>query len=228
MILTLAVCGAAGLVAGRLLAWRAQRGRVADPAPSSEEAAPESNPPEAEAPGDAPAATHAQVRLEGFPCQLGDVVLLPTGEEAWLAGALLLSERTTQADGTGAFQRTVAVLFVAPDKGSGRAVYARPAPDPALDWMSPLSPGEVTLGAEPPSSLEHDGTLFERVRRLPLGVDCAGEGAPDLGPSVILAEYDGGADARLVILATREAAHVWRGRRLAAGMFDVLPARGDR
>ena len=58
--------------------------------------------------------------LEGFPCRLGDVVLRSTGDEAWLAGAIVLSE----ADSLDLLLRVVAdggnlLLMVSPD-GGGR------------------------------------------------------------------------------------------------------------
>src|SRR5439155_880129 len=52
--------------------------------------------------------------LDGFACKLGDVIIRAGGDEAWLAGALVLAE-----------DAPVAVLFVAPEAGSDRAVRAR-------------------------------------------------------------------------------------------------------
>jgi len=116
--------------------------------------------------------------LDGFPCQLGDVLFRITGEEAWLAGGVVLSE-----------ELPVAVLFVAPEAGKDRAIYVRPAPKEALFWLEPLDPGAVLVGGEPPSAVEEGGIRFERIRRLPLRPRRIGVGAPDLADAVVVAEY---------------------------------------
>ena len=74
--------------------------------------------------------------LEGFPCQLGDVIMRLTGEEAWLAGGVVLSE-----------EAPIAALFVAPDAGHDCAIYVRPRPREAVYWMEPLDPGAVEDGS---------------------------------------------------------------------------------
>lgn len=78
--------------------------------------------------------------LEGFPCQLGDVIMRITGEEAWLAGGVVLSE-----------EAPIAALFVAPDAGQDCAIYVRPHPRESVFWMAPLDPGAVLVGGEPPT-----------------------------------------------------------------------------
>ena len=95
-----------------------------------------------------------QAHLDGFPCQLGDVLMRLTGEEAWLAGGLVLSEAGP-----------IAALFVAPEAGHDCAIYARPQPREGLFWLEPLDPGAVLVGGEPATSVEHDGIRFDRVRR---------------------------------------------------------------
>ena len=162
-------------------------------------------------------------RLKGLPCALGDVIVLAHGEEAWLAGAILLQERVAHADGGGDPTRTSAALFVAPDRGQERAVYACPDPASSLDWLWPLSPDALSIGTEPPSALEHEGERFERTRRLPLALTLVGEGAPDLGTDAVVGEYEGGSGARLLVVIGRGSTRIWRGRRLEQGMYDVLP-----
>jgi len=162
-------------------------------------------------------------RLKGLPCALGDVIVLAHGEEAWLAGAILLRERVAHADGGGDPTRTAAALFVAPDRERERAVYACPDPASTLDWLWPVSPDALTMGHEPPSALEHEGERFERTRRLPLALTLVGEGAPDLGVDAVVGEYEGGSGARLLVVIGRGATRIWRGRRLEQGMYDVLP-----
>lgn len=158
--------------------------------------------------------------LERFPCQLGDVILRGSGDEAWLAGALLLREGGD----------VVAALFVAPDAGGDRAVLARPPPSDELLWLSPQQ-GISAVAGEPPPVLEIGGDRFERKRRLPLAAERVGSGAPDVGRQVIFAEYTGLGDDRLVVLAgaaaegRRDATWAWRGPVLLAGSYDVLPSK---
>ncbi len=154
--------------------------------------------------------------LEGFPCQLGDVVLRSMGDEAWLAGAIVLSEG----------EENVAVLFVAPDAGKDRAVLARPSAQELL-WMT-AEDDVVVIAGEPPTALEVAGTRYERRRRLPLRARRIGTGAPDVGQDdVIFAEYTGLGDECLVVLIAKEHVLTFRGEILAAGTYDVLPGKKD-
>ncbi len=157
-------------------------------------------------------APHAH--LDGFPCQLGDVLMRPTGEEAWLAGGLVLYE-----------EGPVAALFVAPDAVHDCAIYARPQPRESIFWLEPLDPGAVLVGGEPPTSVEHDGIRFDRVRRLPLRPKRIGVGAPDVGDAVVLAEYaSAGAERLLVMRSTSGASRAFRGVELEASMYEVIPS----
>jgi hypothetical protein len=149
--------------------------------------------------------------LDGFPCQLGDVVMRLTGEEAWLAGGLVLSEEVP-----------VAALFVAPDAGHDCAIYARPKPRDGLFWLEPLDPGAILVGGEPPTSVEHDGIRYDRVRRLPLRPRRVGHGAPDVGDSVVLAEYASSGSERLLLLKSAMGAKAWRGVELEPTAFEVI------
>jgi hypothetical protein len=201
----------AGFGTGRFIGWIMKRQRT---------------PPVAAVdPPSPPTGDEAVARLVGFPCSLGDVVLLSQGDEAWLAGALLLRERAAERDEAGDLDRTVAVLFVAPDRDGDRAVYARGAPAPSLDWLFPIPEGALSVGPEPPSAIEHERERFERVCRIPLSVIRAGAGAPDLGADAVVAEYEGGAGARLLVIVGSIATRLWMGRRLEQGMYDVLPGK---
>jgi hypothetical protein len=62
-----------------------QDDKKADDAKAHETKAPE-------APKPAPKKADASTSLDGFPCQLGDVVTRPGGDEAWLAGGIVFSE----------------------------------------------------------------------------------------------------------------------------------------
>jgi hypothetical protein len=158
-----------------------------------------------------PAEKEKAAELPDFPCQLGDVILRRVGDEAWLEGGVILSE-----------DAPVAALFVAPEGKALRGVYVRPRPALDLFWLSPVAASTLTVGAEPPTSLEYEGQRYERARRLPLRAKRVGVGAPDLGETVICAEYTGPGPERLVVLAGDGARSVWAGEALLEGMYDVL------
>jgi hypothetical protein len=165
-----------------------------------------SSPPGAGAPDGADA-------LAGFVCRLGDVVVRRLeGDEAWLAGALVLAE-----------ERPVAALFIAPDAGGERAVLVPGPAQTTLTWLAPLAEGQVTLAGEPPRALEHAGTHFERTRRLPVRVQRLGTGAPQVGDSAVLGEYAAAGLERMVVVVGADAALAWRGVALSESEYDVLP-----
>jgi hypothetical protein len=156
----------------------------------------------------------AQPRLDNarFVCQLGDVIMRHTGEEAWLAGGLVLSE-----------QLPVAILFVAPDVGHDCGIYVRTRPKDSLWWLEQLDPTAVLVGGEPPSSVEHGGIRFERARRLPLRPRRIGVGAPDVGDAVVVAEYSSAGSERLLVLkANSGVVRAYRGLELEEGSFEVI------
>jgi hypothetical protein len=193
-----------GVLVGRLIAQSPRRrddGSASADKPNETAHAPKSTPEE-----------HMRT-LEGFPCQLGDVVLRAGGDEAWLAGALLFSEG----------ENAVAALFVSPEVGADRAVLARPAIQ-ELSWLTQHD-DVVVIAGEPPTALEVAGSRYERRRRLPLRAERLGTGAPELGPDVILAEYTGLGDDCLVVLVAKEHVLAFRGEILAAGTYDVLPGK---
>ena len=152
--------------------------------------------------------------LPDFPCQLGDVVLRSVGGEAWLEGGIVLSE-----------DAPVSVLFVAPEGRALRGVYVRPRPTLDLYWLAPVGVDILALGSEPPTSLEHEGQRYERARRLPLRAKRIGVGAPDVGETVLCAEYTGPGSERLLVLSGNGGAStrsVWAGEALLEGMYDIL------
>jgi hypothetical protein len=203
-VLVTALVVGCGVVLGRLIA-QAPRVRGGKPVPAVSQPA-----------HDMPAAD-APPTLEGFPCQLGDVVLRSMGDEAWLAGALVLSE-TRGADST-----PVAVLFVSPEAGAMRAVLARPQSE-SLTWLTEVKDAVVVAG-EPATALEIAGERYERQRRLPLRVDRRGSGAPEVGQDVIFAEYAGLSDTALVVLVAKDKVVAFRGEVLPRGAYDVLPGK---
>jgi hypothetical protein len=167
---------------------------------------------EAEAP---PRAAAPERRLDGFDCQLGDVVLRVTGEEAWLAGALVLAEDVED----------VAALFLAPDAVHDTAVYAYPRPRSEMWWLAPLDPKTALIGGEPLSAIEHDGIRFERVRRLPLRTRRVGVGMPDVGDAVTVVEYaSAGAERLLLLKGSSGKVFCYRGMALDAGSYEIIPS----
>jgi hypothetical protein len=149
----------------------------------------------------------------GFPCRLGDVVMRSGGGEAWLAGACVFSE-----------DAPVSALFIAPEAGADVAVYARAAASAPLWWMQALGSDELPPFTDPPTSLEHGETRFERRRRLPLAIERRGSGAPDLGESAIVAEYASSGADQLLLVIHEGNLRAWRGTSLDAGMYEVIPS----
>lgn len=150
--------------------------------------------------------------LDGFPCQLGDVLMRVTGEEAWLAGGVVLSE-----------DMPVAALFVAPEAGQDCAIYVCPRPKESVVWLAPLDPSAILVGGEPPSAVEHGGIRFERTRRLPLRPKRIGVGAPDVGDAALVAEYaSAGVERLLLVKATSGTTLAYRGVELEPHAFEVI------
>lgn len=161
---------------------------------------------------DAPAASSpAPDPFDAMPCRVGDVVVRATGEEAWLAGALVLEEK-----------RVVAALFVAPQAGGARVLFATPAPDATLLWLTPVAESDASVHGEPPTSLEIGRVRFERVRQRPLVARAVGDHAPDVQGTVLVAEYEGAPAERLVLVRSPRATWVYRGTALLPSTYDVL------
>jgi hypothetical protein len=208
MLLLTAVCLASGLLLGRYISRGARGPRDAE---QKSGAAAETE--RAAAAKAAPVPVPDRDLFVAFPCKLGDVVMRSGGGEAWLAGAVVFSE-----------DAPVSALFIAPEAGADVAVYARAAASAPLWWMHALARDELPAFTDPPTSLEHGETRFERRRRLPLAVDRRGSGAPDLGETAVLAEYaSSGADQLLLILC-EGGLRAWRGTSLDAGMYEVIPS----
>src|SRR5690606_28376350 len=100
--LVLAGTGGA-LVLGRWLGRRRDAARAGDDVPSdeAENTSDEADAKDASGPRDADGrddprpkgSASLEGQLEGFVCQLGDVVMRITGEEAWLAGGVVLTDQ---------------------------------------------------------------------------------------------------------------------------------------
>jgi hypothetical protein len=143
-------------------------------------------------------------------CALGDVVVRSSdGAEAWLAGAVVLRE-----------DAIAAALFVAPDRGGDRAIWASARDRDRLGWLTPVDALAYAGTREPPSVIELAGARFDRARRLPLRAERAGEGAPDVGDVVVVGEYTRVGEMAIVMISPH-GAWAWRGARLERGDYDV-------
>jgi hypothetical protein len=163
--------------------------------------------------GSVPKQDKPEVDLDAFPCKLGDVVLREGGEEAWLAGVLVLSE-----------EEPLRAMFFAPEAKKDVVVLATPRPESTLTWLRPIDADPILTRGEPPTSIEHEGHRFERFRRLPLRVQRSGAGTPDVGASVVIAEYRAAGPERLVTLTGSGGARAYRGFTLEEGMYEILPS----
>jgi hypothetical protein len=208
-LLVTAALAAAGVAIGRLVV----RAATKKPAPAPDPTGAPAKPAVPEKKVEAPAASDP---LALFPCRIGDVVLRSQGDEAWLAGALVLSE-----------DAPVMALFFAPDAGHDTSILARPKPSNDLVWLAPVTGATLFPGAEPPNVIEHEDMRFERERRLPLRVKRIGSGAPDYGETVVLAEYRSAGFERLLVIVASAKVYLFRGVLLETGMFDVLPGKSE-
>lgn len=207
MLLLTSICLAGGLLLGRYIS-RGARAGGRDGSPVGETSGGDEL-------GDPKPVKPAPERdpFLAFPCRLGDVVMRSGGGEAWLAGACVFAE-----------DAPVSALFIAPEAGADVALYVRAAASAPLWWMNALGNDELPRFTDPPTSLEHGETRFERRRRLPLAVERRGSGAPDLGDSAVVAEYaSSGADQLLLVIHGGEM-RAWRGTSLDAGMYEVIPS----
>lgn len=155
-------------------------------------------------------------QLDAFSCQISDVVMLRSGEEAWLCGAVVFSEEK------GNIERPLAALFVGPSDDV--FVLARKqggAED--LFWLKKLHALPPHPGSEPPHVIELDAVRFDRERRLPVYTSRLGTDAPTFSDEVVLAEYHASTEERLFVVTGGTRSQAYRGERLMAGMYDVLP-----
>ncbi len=203
-VLLTSVLVGCGILVGRFIARGTKDEKPAEPEAEAKKE-PQVNAPPAPTPPS----------LDAFPCKLGDVILRSAGDEAWLAGALVLREGDEPA----------AVVFFSPEAGADRAILARPGTKELL-WLTEEKSVRVPLG-EPPTALEVGTDRYERRRRLPLRAERVGTGAPDLGRELIFAEYTGLGDDCLVVLATKDRVLALHGPSLAQGTYDVLPGKTD-
>jgi hypothetical protein len=159
------------------------------------------------------APTRAPAVDRDMPFALGDVVSRGA-DEAWLAGALAMSESSAP----------FGVVFVAPERRSHRAVVVFAPPRDEALWMDPEP---APFRGEPPSTLEIGGAIFERVARRPVKVERVGEHAPEVGERAIFSEYCGPGRAAFCAITSTGEPLAWKGERLPIDELDRMPA-GDQ
>jgi hypothetical protein len=146
--------------------------------------------------------------LDDLPLALGDVVSYD-GEERWLSGAVIASERG----------RVIAALWVAPEGAAQHAVATFRAPDLSIYWLQPAA---VSSPEEPPATIDLNGVAMRRLRRLPVALTRIGQGAPDVGETGMFATYEGPGRDVTVLIVTRGRAQAWSGRKLDPDEYERL------
>jgi len=145
-------------------------------------------------PEGSPRRTPSVLARAGFDIDMGDVVDIG-GRELWLEHAWLMSEE----------REPVAALLSASDA----SLVVLPPPSKSVFLLQEV---ELTLGDEPPTSIESRGVRFERARRLPIRVEPLGNTPPLPWDEAIFAEYRALGGDSLWVLARGGRAKAWQGR----------------
>ncbi|MFO0612002.1 MAG: hypothetical protein U0414_05420 [Polyangiaceae bacterium] len=205
LLITCAIAASASATGFALGRRRWRRSPQPAPGPSG---APAPNGPEGGAGQSAPAPQKESIDMETHALALGGLGA-GEGRERWLAGGIIVFDGPTVAAG----------VFFAPEGSALEVVAAFPEPRRSILWLSPV---EVEIGHDAPTALEIQSVLLQRKRRLPVQLKRAGQGAPDLGSTALLAEYAAvGGDAALV-LRTPERTYGWFGREVAHPDYDRM------
>lgn len=151
---------------------------------------------------------------EGLPLGLLDVVQVE-GEERWLSGMLALREGG----------HVIAALFFAPEGGRTESVLAFPEPRREIFLLRPVA--GILHGSDPPTTIELSSITYRRRARRPAELESFGQGVPTLGPTAILAEYEGGGRSVAVVVRAEGEALTLVGTRFEPGEYDVLGGGGE-
>ncbi|MFO0548997.1 MAG: hypothetical protein U0271_11460 [Polyangiaceae bacterium] len=129
--------------------------------------------------------------------------------DRWLAGAVVAF------DG----KDLVGALYAAPEGVRTEFVSVLGSPRRDIGW---LSRSEVSLGKPPPTTVEIEGRVLTRKRRLMVRFERLGRGAPNIGSEGVWAEYEaeGGIVAVALIGASEQL--VACGMRYEAGEYDRI------
>lgn len=150
-------------------------------------------------------------RAERLPFAIDDVVVR-AGDEAWLAGGLAMREGG----------EPFGVVYIAPERRSHRAIVVFASPREEVLWLEPIA---APFSGEPPSTLDVEGTIYERTSRRPVAIERRGEHAPDVGARATFAEFRGPGRAALCTLTTSGGPLAWRGERAALAELERMPGR---
>jgi hypothetical protein len=154
--------------------------------------------------------------IDALPVTLGDVVAVDTPsarEERWLEGVVVAREGS----------EIVGALFVAPEGKREEAVVAFAPPRLQIAWLSPVSStGLVASGAEMPSTLEIGGVPMRRRARLPVQLERAGRGAPQLGDRAVWAEYEAAGRAVAIVIQGTSTCLAWAGTLCEPGEYERM------
>lgn len=138
----------------------------------------------------------------GLELGVGDVVSVQ-GEELWLEHGWLLSEAGRSL--AGLFQaREASLLEFAPP----RREHFR------------LTRTDVAIPGDAPTSLEHHGVRYERVRRLPVEVSAIGDSRPPPWSTALLVEYRSLASELLLVVGQAPEYLAWQGLPLLDGALE--------
>jgi len=133
---------------------------------------------------------------ESFGLSPGDVVSVEAREH-WLQGAWLLEE----------IHLPIAAFFFA--SGAALGVLAAPRTD-----LYVLAACELDIARDPPLSLEHAGTRFDRARRIPVELTSFGSAPALPGRDAQFLEYRALGEEALLVLARGSRASAWLGTSL--------------
>lgn len=153
--------------------------------------------------------------LDSLPITLGDVVSIDTPaarEERWLEGVLVAREG----------DEIVGALFVAPEGSREQAVAAFAPPRRQIAWLSPVAASALPSGGELPSTLEIEAIPMRRRARLPVTLERAGKGAPQIGTQAIWAEYEATGRAIAIVLQSPTGNLAWSGVLCEPGEYERM------
>jgi hypothetical protein len=143
-----------------------------------------------------------KTRVPGLEIGVGDVVSIH-GEELWLEQGWLLTESG----------RPLAALFEARE-----ASVLQFAPPRREQFR--LTRVEFPFPGDAPTSLEHGGERYERMRRLPVELSAIGESRPPPWQAALLLEYRSLGGELLLVLGQAPHFLCWTGPSLSEGAIE--------
>ncbi len=162
--------------------------------------------------------------LSRLPVSLGDVISVEADDRWHRTGAKTAFVERWLEGGVAVFDGTelVAALFVAPEGGTQEGVVAFAPPRRDIGWVSRAS---VDVGAEAPATIEIDGVVLSRKRRLSGTLLRVGKGAPRLGDAGMFVEYEA-SGAMIAVVVKGEQTTAWLGKRYEQGSYDRMGSGG--